>query len=230
MKDARTPLRPFVRRDDRMVLHVVLVLVVIYALLALFVVLAGGDTSFDQGITLFLQRYHSPFWDGLMEFVSWWAFPGGGVAILGVGLLFALRRRWLEAGFMFAPLLAVPLVSIIKQLVGRARPTAEVVRVVRQFNNESFPSGHVVFYTVLFGFIAYLMYRHWTVPKFIRIPLAAFSVFLIVTVPFSRMYLGAHWFTDVTAGFALGLLLLIGLVAVYNRVVRARMAKGAQSS
>ena len=230
MKDPRAPLRPFVRRDDRMVLQVVLVLIVLYILLALFVVLAGGDTSFDQGITLFLQRYHSPFWDAFMEFVSWWAFPGGAVAILSVCLLFALRRRWLEVGFMFAPLLAVPIVSVIKQLFGRARPTAELVRVVRQFNNESFPSGHVVFYTVLFGFIAYLMYRHWTMPKYIRIPLAAFSIFLIVTVPFSRMYLGAHWFTDVTAGFALGLVLLIGLVAGYNRVVRSRIAKGGQPS
>lgn len=203
-----------------MLMRVVLILVALYAAVAVLVFTAG-DTSFDQGITVRLQHFGSPFLDGVMEFISWWAsIPGGSMVILSMSLLFALRKRYVEIYFLFATLAVVPIVSVIKQLFGRARPTADLVRVARQFNHESFPSGHVVFYTVLFGFITYLMYRHWTLPNWLRYPIGTFCLFLISTVGISRMYLGAHWFTDVTAGFVLGLLLLIGLVVWYNRVIR----------
>ncbi len=224
MNRSDIPVKAWLRRDDNLLLHVVLFLVVGYALISIFV-LTAADTSFDQGVTLRLQRYQSPALDGFMEFISWWAsIPGAAVAIIATSLLFALRGRYLEVPFLFSVLLVVPIVSFVKNLFGRERPTAEVVRVVRDFNNASFPSGHVVFYTVLFGFIAYLMYRHTSLPLLLRQVLGGFSIFLVFTVGFSRMYLGAHWFTDVSAGFILGLLLLIALVLIYNRAWRNRLA------
>ncbi|NJC26860.1 phosphatase PAP2 family protein [Neolewinella antarctica] len=226
MTDPIEELKPFLRTDDRMLLRVILGLAILYALISVFV-LTVANTDFDQGITLFLQRAQSPGLDALMEFVSWWAsVPGACIVILGMSLIFALRKRYVEVAFMFAPLLSIPVISLIKRVVGRSRPTAELVRVARDFHNESFPSGHVVFYAVLFGFVTYLMYRHWTIPNWLRVPIAGLSVFLIVTVPFSRMYLGAHWFTDVTAGLALGCMLLIGLVMWYNRVIRGKRNSG----
>ena len=225
MSAARPELRPVIRRDDRLALKIVISLLVIYVVLSIIVILAGtqNSTDLDRDVTLWLQRGHTPAMDAFMEFISWWASVVGVLPVIGaLGLLFALRRRYLEVGFLFAPLLCIPIVSIIKRLVNRARPTADAVRVIRDFNHESFPSGHVVFYVVFFGFILYLMYRHWTLPNIIRWPVGALCVLLIVTVPFSRMYLGAHWFTDVSAGFALGSVLLIGLVAWYNRSSRAR--------
>ncbi|OAV46256.1 phosphatase PAP2 family protein [Lewinella sp. 4G2] len=218
-------LRPVIKRDDRLLLKVVIGLFLTYAILAIIVVSAGLDrwTTLDRTFTLALQRASSPTMDAIMEFISWWAsVPGACIVILGMGLLFALRKRWVEVGFMFLPLLVVPIVSVVKRLFNRARPTADTVRVIRDFNHESFPSGHVVFYVVLFGLVTYLLYRHWRISNWLRFPIIAFSIFLIATVPFSRMYLGAHWFTDVTAGFVLGAMLLIGLVVWYNRVLRNR--------
>ena len=226
MSSPRPDIRPFIRRDDKLGLKIAIGLTAVYVTLSAVVILAGtrNSTDLDRDVTLWLQRGHNPNMDAFMQFVSWWVAVPAVLGVIGVvGALFALRKRYLEIGFLFAPLLCVPIVSIIKRLVNRSRPTAEAVRVIRDFNHESFPSGHVVFYTVFFGFILYLMYRHWTIANGLRFTLGGLCAFLIVTVPFSRMYLGAHWFTDVSAGLVLGMLLLLGLVGWYNRVARKRI-------
>lgn len=206
----------FIKRDERWLLHIVLLLITAYVVLSVLVVMMS-TSSFDTGITLRLQKNHTPALDAFMNVISWFASIPGGLTTMGaaaVAFFLAGKRR--EALFVFAPILAVPIVSLVKRLFNRARPTAELVRVVRDFHNESFPSGHVVFYTVLFGFLTYLMYRHKDLPNAVRVAVSALSIFLILSVPFSRMYLGAHWFTDVVAGFCLGCLLLIGLALWYD--------------
>lgn len=205
-------------RRQKILLYTVSSLIFGYVVLSVLVVTVSSS-SLDEGVTLRLQRYSTPGLDRFMEFVSWFAsIPGGLTSIGSMAVLFGLYRRWRTVGFLFAPLLVVPIVSVVKSIFNRARPTADVVRVVRDFNHASFPSGHVVFYTVLFGFVIYLMARSKFLPRAVRVGVGAFCAFLILTVPFSRMYLGAHWFTDVVAGFCLGCLLLVALVSVYNRV------------
>jgi undecaprenyl-diphosphatase len=67
----------------------------------------------------------------------------------------------------------------------------------------AFPSGHASLSVAVFGFLAVVMARelrsnwHW-------IPYSV-AVFLVVAIGFSRLYLGAHWLSDVLAGWSLGL-------------------------
>lgn len=213
----------FIKRDKRWLLHTVLFLITAYVVMSMLVVMMS-TTSLDTGVTLRLQKFHTPALDTFMNIISWFAsIPGGLITMGGAAVAFLLAGKRREALFVIAPILAVPIVSIVKRLFNRARPTADLVRVVGDFHNESFPSGHVVFYTVLFGFLAYLMYRHQDLPKVVRVPVSLVSIFLILSVPFSRMYLGAHWFTDVVAGFCLGCLLLIGLAAWYDAGKKKRV-------
>lgn len=212
----------FLRRDDRILMHVIIALITGYAFLTVFVLLSP-DTIIDLKVSSHVQRYQRPWLDSLMTGISWFATTTGGVITLTtISLIFLLLRKKLEALFVLAPLLVVPIVSVVKRLVGRARPTADVVRVIRDFQHPSFPSGHVVFYVVFFGFLAFLLYRGRTLPQWLRYTLGVLCVLLVFTVPFSRMYLGAHWFTDVMAGFLLGLTLLIGLIKWYIFVNRKK--------
>ncbi len=105
--------------------------------------------------------------------------------------------------------------TIIKWLVNRPRPTEDLVRVVGKNAQQSFPSGHVLFYVMFFGFLVLLMLRLQSINKTIRVLVSVVCLFLIFTIPFSRIYLGAHWFTDVLGGFLLGIICLYGFGYIY---------------
>lgn len=207
----------FLNRDERRLLYLVVALVLGYAAISAFVFLLPTETV-DVWFTQRVQRYQAPWLDAFMNGISWFATITGGLITVGTtAVAFLLLRRRREALFVVAPLLVVPIVAVVKRLFGRARPTADLVRVIRDFHNESFPSGHVVFYVVFFGFLAFLMSRSTNYPLWARRLVGWSCLALILLVPLSRMYLGAHWFTDVSAGFLLGLILLIGLVKWYSR-------------
>lgn len=135
--------------------------------------------------------------------------------VSGTALLFLLFKRKREAFFLVLTLLSSLVSLVIKILVNRPRPTDNFVKILVKTTEKSFPSGHVLFYVVFFGFLTLLMYEIKSIPKFIRYLVSTLCLLLIFTIPYSRVYLGAHWFTDVIAGFFLGLICLYGLSVWY---------------
>ena len=172
------------------------------------------DLEFSQEI----QEHKNPLLDSVMKLVSWFGyFPGSAIAVISATLVFFIFKYRREALFVFFTSVSGLISSLVKILVNRPRPAAPLVRVVQKVNEQSFPSGHVLFYIVFFGFLTVLMYRLKSVPKIVRMSVAAVSLLLIFTVPFSRIYLGAHWFSDVLGGFLLGILSLFALCFFYFR-------------
>jgi undecaprenyl-diphosphatase len=127
------------------------------------------------------------------------------VAVLLVlaGLLLARKgRRWATA-VMLALVAAGTsvLVDAIKLLTTRTRPA--IVDLLTAAPGYAFPSGHSAQAAATYGVIAYLLagrLRRWGH----RVTVWAVAVLVIALVGFSRLYLGAHWLTDVLGGFALG--------------------------
>ncbi|BAU52592.1 phosphatase PAP2 family protein [Mucilaginibacter gotjawali] len=180
------------------------------------------DLKFSQE----MQEHQNPFLDATMKTASWFGyFPGSAIVVLGGTLLFFIFKYRREALYVFLTSLSGLVSSVIKLLVNRPRPTSPDVRIVQKVYEQSFPSGHVLFYIVFFGFLIVLMYQLKTIGKVIRISVASFSALLIFAIPFSRIYLGAHWFTDVLGGFLLGMLCLYLLCIFYFRKTAANKQK-----
>src|SRR5437588_5625092 len=131
-------------------------------------------------------------------------------------IFWALRFR-LEAIFILLTGSSSLLNYLVKNLIKRPRPTKELVTVVRVINEPSFPSGHVMQYTNFFGLLIYLLATNWRSGR-LRNALITICTALIIFIGPSRVYLGAHWPSDVMAGYVYGGLWFGGIMALYLRI------------
>ncbi len=175
--------------------------------------------AFDVKVTRSLQRVDSPWFDRLMHIVSWPGFPPQSRVIP-----FALSLFWLALGFPIEAIFqllawgAGGISATIKRAMQRPRPTADLVRVIAApLGGSSFPSGHVLIYSGIYGFLAFLL-ETLVRPAQLRRIATSCLVGLIALVGPSRIYLGHHWFTDVVASYLVGTSYLLGLAAIYRRV------------
>lgn len=172
------------------------------------------DREFSEEI----QEHQHPIMDSLMKYISAVGiFPYSVIMVLCTALIFYVSKLRKEALYVCFTMVSGLVSASLKIIINRPRPTEDLVRIVEKATRNSFPSGHVLFYVVFFGFLILLMYRLKAIPKLLRILIGSLSAFLVFTIPFSRVYLGAHWFTDVLAGFLLGMLCLLILSYLYLR-------------
>jgi len=178
-------------------------------------------SSLDKNFSIAVQSYQSPFLDPIMKFISFiGVMPYSVIMVLLVALLFFVFKLKREALFTLSTLLAGVASTIVKILIDRPRPAAPLVHVLEKTVQQSFPSGHVNFYVVFFGFLIVIMCHVKTIPFILRTVVITLCALLILLIPISRVYQGAHWFTDVIGGSLLGLLLLYANSYFYLGLVR----------
>ncbi len=172
----------------------------------------------DQEFSEEIQELNMPELDAAMKLISWFGYmPNSLIMVSVASLLFFICRYKKESFYTFSSLASGFVSSGVKILIDRPRPAEPVVRIIEKAQRQSFPSGHVLFYVVFFGFLIVLMYHLKSINSKIRYFVAGLAAGFIISVPFSRIYLGAHWFTDVLGGFLLGILCLFILSYLYFR-------------
>jgi membrane-associated phospholipid phosphatase len=133
--------------------------------------------------------------------------------LFGLYLVCRWQPYWLAA-MVLSVFGGMGINKLLKFLVHRARPHFDDP--ILSLTSYSFPSGHTMMATVLYGVVAAFL-----VSKTPRWPWRALIVVvagcLILLVGFSRIYLGAHYLSDVLAALAEGLSWLsLCLTAVYS--------------
>ncbi|WP_316799464.1 phosphatase PAP2 family protein [Pedobacter frigidisoli] len=170
----------------------------------------------DLKISLFIQQFQSDWLDKLMLAISFFGeLPYSLLSVVVVALIFYWQKYKREALFILTVLLSGLIILGVKNVINRPRPTSFYVRLVEVNRFQSYPSGHTLSYVLFFGFLIILMSHLKGIPKTTRMIVSACSFFLIVMVAPSRIYLGAHWFTDTLGGFLLGLICLYPLCYFY---------------
>jgi membrane-associated phospholipid phosphatase len=187
----------------------------IAAMLAIFFLagmIGGPGTFIDESISHAATGWRdiSP---GFTAFASSFTELGGARVTLGLALLAALsllaRRKFGLALILLVTVLAErELVEWLKELTARPRPLFGSIHPASM----AFPSGHSANSMTAFLAIALL-----AVPASYRRPVAVAALILSFMVGLSRIYLGAHWPSDVIGGWALGLMAAGLAVSVAER-------------
>ncbi len=148
--------------------------------------------------------------------------PGYGrqaVALTGFTALalWLTRHRWQAVSLALSAGIGELLDTLAKRLVGRPRPSATLETVTHHLSDPSFPSGHVVFYCSYFGFLFGLAYLgRKRSPRLSRVAMILTAI-PVLLVGLSRVYLGAHWPSDVLGGYLLSAAWLPLLFFAYRR-------------
>ena len=186
--------------------------------LILFSVICYGVLSYDS-LVIDTKVYSfiadNLMSDGITSVLKVITELGGVAFIVLAGVLifmFCKKIRW----FVTFDLVGVTLINqVIKHIVRRPRPN--VLRLVEE-DGYSFPSGHSMVSMAFYGIIIYLVYKNVT-NKYLKWTLITLLSLLILSIGFSRIYVGVHYFTDVVGGFLLGLAYLIIYINIYNKKV-----------
>lgn len=152
-----------------------------------------------------------------------------GVTMVGNPVPMAITTLVLIIGLLFTPLraLARPLALTIpadafsflwKYIVDRPRPSLPFVEVLQTFPDPSFPSMHVVHALVFFGFLGAVCVHQWLYHRKQWLLIVATLLFsLAAMMPVSRIFVGAHWPTDVFGGLLLGGAFLTTQLKMYSK-------------
>ncbi|MGE4483400.1 phosphatase PAP2 family protein [Acidocella sp.] len=175
----------------------------------------------DAAIFHFLQSLRTPVIDQVMVAITELGDAAVVIPVLLVTLVWlAWQRAWRAAIYGFAAVAGASLFAFLMKItLQQTRPDA----IFAGWNSYSFPSGHATASAALYGFLVVLICREVGVRARVAVTLAA--VLLVGAIAFSRLYLGAHWLSDVTAGLAFGVawVALLGIVYLQHarREVRA---------
>ena len=182
------------------------------------IVLNEGEPRIDRWAADLAERLNTDMLVSVAKVVttlgaSWVTGP-----LVLVMVVFALaRRRWIDAVALVCGWPIVwALVQITKSAYDRARPPGSLVDTF----NQAFPSGHAA-YAVAWIACATVLVRAgvgWAT----RIAAVTVAVGIVAVVAVTRVYLRAHYLTDVLGGIALAVAIwsLIGVFALFAGRVR----------
>lgn len=171
----------------------------------------------DQAISSYLQSLRTDIGDRFMIVITMLA-DAVVLTAIALSLIAALlsRQRWRLASAVTVAFLSASLfVPIVKALLHRERPTAHY----DGFSAFSFPSGHATMSTTILG-ISVLLLVHPLPFAYRRAAYLAIAV-IIALIALSRVYLLAHWPSDVIAGVLFGGALIFAMAfLIHGRDLR----------
>jgi undecaprenyl-diphosphatase len=161
------------------------------------------DLDTDLGLRLEQQRLAVP---GVKRLVAAVTQAGSVVAMGLIGAVLALilwrrHERLLALALLAATAGGGALNLFLKKFFARDRPPFKDISLTE--HNQSFPSGHSMGAVIGYGLLAFVLIL--LIPnRTLRVVALTVLTFVVALVGFSRVYLGAHYLSDVLGGYAVG--------------------------
>jgi membrane protein DedA with SNARE-associated domain/membrane-associated phospholipid phosphatase len=174
----------------------------------------------DPNVLRWVLAHRSSGVTTLMKVATWF---GSTVVLIPVLLFVATvlmvrHHDWRSSALLALALAgAIGLYDIVKAAVARSRPPASAW--IGRYTGGAFPSGHATQSIAFYGMLAIVLWPGRSGRT--RALLIGGAVIAVVVVGASRIYLGAHWMSDVLGGWSLGVAWLTVLLAI-DLLTRAR--------
>ena len=173
--------------------------------------LSSALSAFDDAVTKLAARLPQ----GVGPVMSWSSkigLPPVGITILVTALVyFVLADIGRSALTVLLVLIGTGIVDLIKRLVHRTRPDTVYVA-TKNPRGYSFPSGHAADALLVYGLLDYFSARYLPLTE-AGVLIAVFTAFILV-VSVSRVWLGAHFPSDIIGGWIIGGLWLLAAIAI----------------
>ena len=168
-------------------------------------VLEKETMTLDLTISQYIYNLRTPYFDQFWTIIT----DFGGTYLIFLSFIITIylvtKRRYRQLIWFIIPLFVSLSVNIIlKTFIGRSRPTISQIITETDF---SFPSGHSSGSMVFWAMLTCLIFG-LTSNKLIRITSCIMASIIIISIGFSRVYLGVHYPSDIIGGWIQSLVIL----------------------
>lgn len=175
----------------------------------------GQELVFDTVIREWFYSIRTPW---LTEVVKGITFMGNTKTIIVLCLVFLvvpkLTKRF-GLPIAAAAIVGAGINKIMKHIMLRPRPDVSL-HLIEQ-GGWSFPSGHSISSLLMYGLLAWLIRRYVKDKRIANITTVLLTM-LWIGIGLSRIYLGVHYPTDVLGGWMLGMVVMLVVIAVVEKV------------
>ncbi len=180
----------------------------------------------DLAILNLFDSLRTPVGDRIMVFMT---SLGDGFVVAAISVAVAaylfLKKAWRRGtGFAIAIAGTALFVPMIKLLLHRSRP----IELYAGADAYSFPSGHATLNAVLYGICAVLIAHDLS--RWAKAAIFTVTTALVITIGFSRIYLGAHWMSDVLAGLLFGTAMVSAFAFVFGPIHNEKIGRATVAS
>jgi membrane protein DedA with SNARE-associated domain len=182
----------------------------LWAWLSAALLVHGGPLRLDHVVYEFMFALRNPLADRMMAtLAAIGSAPVLGLASISAMLWLLWRKRWKAAlHWLVAIAVGLALTEALDAVIDMPRPPTAAA-------GFGFPSIAVTMTTVVFGFFAVLIARE--LPGRQRVWPYLLTGIATALVGFARLYLGAHWLSDILGGVLLGTLWVLIIGIAYRR-------------
>ena len=179
---------------------------VIFAVVS-FLLWGGQAQALDSQVSEFVKQYHQALVNTVVIFLTYLNSPPALLVItLIVAATLAAQKAWRSILVFLGGLWGTALAtSLIKSLVQRPRPMDRLVEI----HSPSFPSWHASTSMALGILLFWLLFGRWGAK-------ASWILLWPLAIGLSRIWLNAHWCSDVLAGWGLGAFVAAGIVLLFG--------------
>lgn len=161
---------------------------------------------------LFVEKLRTPSLNNLMKIIATISNTPATVIFIILLLIF-IKNKKVALTIPINLLIITSINQILKLIFQRPRPLGYRLLEIGEY---SFPSGHAMTSMALYGLLIYLAYK-LVKNKNLKVLFITISIFMIIIIGISRIYLGVHYCSDVLVGWSLSIIYLIIYINILKK-------------